>query len=282
MEGLPSTAARRNEALQGKAHSTRTPVKQERGTRSPGRLSSPGTSREPGHAGRGRATAVKDLPNPPYWNNDPRGRWYGPENVGYALIDGRRELVLIDSGTRANSVTPEYAAKHQLVVAPVHELADNPKSLAVVGVGGVTTALGYVIINVKIKEIPSYAEDQVALVVPDVSGLGQEVSVILGTPTIHRLTRCIEGVGNIGCSARMEDGNCQLRGVPGHEGVYGRTRNQIPDEYGPGPSRSQRDRHIKGEIHHPSLLLHNCTRPNEEDVYDRASIECHGTTTVFR
>ena len=79
--------------------------------------------------------------------------------MGYALIDGRRELVLIDSGARANSVTPEYAAKHQLVVAPVHELADNPKSLAVVGVGGVTTALGYVIINVKIEEIPSYAED---------------------------------------------------------------------------------------------------------------------------
>ena len=112
--------------------------------------------------------------------------------MGYALIDGRRELVLIDSGARANSVTPEYATKHQLVVAPVHELADNPKSLAVVGVGGVTTALGYVIINVKIEEIPSYAEDQVALVVPDVSGLGQEVPVILGTPTIHRLTRCMK------------------------------------------------------------------------------------------
>ena len=112
--------------------------------------------------------------------------------MGYALIDGRRELVLIDSGARANSVTNEYAAKHQLVVAPVQELADNPKSLAVVGVGGVTNALGYMIINVKIEEIPSYAEDQVAFVVPDVSGLGQEVPVILGTPTIHRLTRCMK------------------------------------------------------------------------------------------
>ena len=128
------------------------------------------------------------MQNPPYyWNNDPCGRWYGPENFGYALINGRRELVLIDSGARANSVTPEYATKHKLVVAPVHKLADNPRSLAIVGVGGVTNALGYVIINIKIEEIPSYAEDQVALVVPDVSGLGQEVPVILGTPTIHLL-----------------------------------------------------------------------------------------------
>ena len=79
-----------------------------------------------------------------------------------------------------------------MVVAPVHELADNPRSLTIVGIGEVTNALGYVIINIKIEEIPSYAEDQVALVVPDVSGLGQEVPVILGTPTIHRLCQLMK------------------------------------------------------------------------------------------
>ena len=141
-------------------------------------------------SGRGQDTSLKNLPNPPYfWNDDPCGCWYGPENIGYALIDGHRELVLIDSGARANSITLEYATKHKLVVAPVHELADNPRLLAIVGVGGVTNALGYVIINIKIEEIPSYAEDQVALVVTDISGLGQEVPVILGTPTIHQLCK---------------------------------------------------------------------------------------------
>ena len=139
-----------------------------------------------------RVTSLRELQHPPYWKDDSRGCWYGPEHVGYALIDGRQKLILIDSGARANSVTPEYATKNKLIVGPVHELADNQRSLAIVGVGGITNELGYMIINVKIEEIPSYAEDQVALVVPDISGLGQEVPVILRTPIIHRLCQCMK------------------------------------------------------------------------------------------
>ena len=37
--------------------------------------------------------------------------------------------------------------------------------------------------------IPSYNEEQVALVIEDISGLGMRVPVILGMPTIHRLCR---------------------------------------------------------------------------------------------
>ena len=46
--------------------------------------------------------------------------------------------------------------------------------------------LGYVIINVQVEGIPSYYEEQVALVIPNVTQLGLKVPVILGTPTIHR------------------------------------------------------------------------------------------------
>ena len=48
-------------------------------------------------------------------------------------------------------------------------------------------ALRYVIINVQVEGIPSYYEEQVALVIPNVTQLGLKVRVILGTPTIHRL-----------------------------------------------------------------------------------------------
>ena len=41
-------------------------------------------------------------------------------------------------------------------------------------------------INVQIGGIPSYNEEQVALVIQDISGLGMRVPVILGMPTIHR------------------------------------------------------------------------------------------------
>ena len=74
-------------------------------------------------------------------------------------------------------------------VRPVNELATNPTSIPVSGIGGFTQALGYAIINVRIEGIGSYNEEQVVLVIEDVSGLGMRVPVILGTPTIHRLCR---------------------------------------------------------------------------------------------
>ena len=57
------------------------------------------------------------------------------------------------------------------------------------GIGGHTAALGYVIINIQVEGIPSYYEEQVALVMPNETQLGLKVPVILGTPTIHRLYR---------------------------------------------------------------------------------------------
>ena len=74
-------------------------------------------------------------------------------------------------------------------VRPVNELATNPTSIPVSGIGGFTQALGYAIINVRIEGIGSYNEEQVVLMIEDVSGLGMRVPVILGTPTIHRLCR---------------------------------------------------------------------------------------------
>ena len=74
-------------------------------------------------------------------------------------------------------------------VRPVDELATNPTSIPISGIGGFTQALGYAIINVRIEGIGSYNEEQVVLVIEDVSGLGMRVPVILGTPTIHRLCR---------------------------------------------------------------------------------------------
>ena len=47
--------------------------------------------------------------------------------------------------------------------------------------------LGYFIINVQVEGIPSYYEEQVALVILNVTYLGLKVLVILGTPTIYRL-----------------------------------------------------------------------------------------------
>ena len=109
--------------------------------------------------------------------------------MGYAIIDGQRERVLIDSGVWSNAMAPAYVKQHKMKVQPVHDLATHPTSIPISCIGGHTVALGYVIINVQVEGILSYYEEQVALVIPNITQLGMKIRVILGTPTIHRLCR---------------------------------------------------------------------------------------------
>ena len=82
---------------------------------------------------------------------------------------------------------PAYMKEHKLKVGPVHDLALHPTSIPISSIGGHMAALGYVIINVQVEGIPSYYEEQVVLVISNVTQLGLKVPVILGTPTIHQL-----------------------------------------------------------------------------------------------
>ena len=47
-----------------------------------------------------------------------------------------------------------------------------------------TRPLGYVIIWVQVDGVQGYIEDQIALVIPDLSNFTAQIPVILGTPTI--------------------------------------------------------------------------------------------------
>ena len=95
--------------------------------------------------------------------------------------------MLIDNGAQCNAVSPEYTKACKMRVGPVHELAMSPQKIPIQGIAGNTNTLSYVVINVQIGGIPSYNEEQVALVIEDISGPGMRVLVILGMPTIHRL-----------------------------------------------------------------------------------------------
>ena len=54
-----------------------------------------------------------------------------------------------------------------------------------VGLGNAyTRGLGYVIVQVQLDGVQGYDEDQIALVVPDESNFGEQIPIILGTPTI--------------------------------------------------------------------------------------------------
>ena len=52
--------------------------------------------------------------------------------------------------------------------------------------------LGYVIIRVQVEGVKGYNEDQVALVIPDLTAFGLRVPVTLGTPTINQIVNVIK------------------------------------------------------------------------------------------
>ena len=85
-----------------------------------------------------------------------------------------------------NLVTPEFVKDRGLEVGSIRNLNDHNGHILLSGLGGrITEPLGYVILWVQIPYVPSYNEDQVALVVAEDSNFLKRCQVILGTPMIN-------------------------------------------------------------------------------------------------
>ena len=75
----------------------------------------------------------------------------------------------------------------------IQDLNDHNGRIPLSSLGGsVTEPLGYVVIRVQIQYVPSYNEDQVALVVSDDSHFITRCPVILGTPMINRAIQAMK------------------------------------------------------------------------------------------
>ena len=112
-------------------------------------------------------------------------RWLYLANIRTAILDERLTTVLVDSGARMNCVTPEFVKARGLVAGLIQDLNNHSGCIPINRAGGkCTEPLGYVIIRVQILQVPSYDEDQVALIVEDPSIFSRRCPVILGTPTI--------------------------------------------------------------------------------------------------
>ena len=109
------------------------------------------------------------------------------------MIDGVKTTCLIDNGARVNLVTPEFVKNRGLEVGSIQDLNDHDGYILLSRLGGkITEPLGYVILRVQIPYVPSYDEDQVALVVSEDSNFLKRCQVILGTPTINRAVRAMK------------------------------------------------------------------------------------------
>ena len=75
----------------------------------------------------------------------------------------------------------------------IQDLNHHAGRIPLGGMGGhVQEPLGYVILRVQIPYVPSYDEEQVALVVEDDSSFISKCPVVLGTPTINRAVRAMK------------------------------------------------------------------------------------------
>ena len=123
-------------------------------------------------------------PNPFFW-------WYGVENVAKVRINGESCMALLNNGAQINMVTPSFMEECSLNVGPLTDLM--ARWVTCVGLGNaLTQPLGYVILWVQVDGVRDYDEDQIALVIPDLSNFAVRVPIILGTPTISHIMNVLK------------------------------------------------------------------------------------------
>ena len=118
--------------------------------------------------GQGQKLTNPRLTPSTFWNEDPRNQWFSHSNLGTAIIDGVKTTCLIDNGAHVNLVTQEFVKDRGLGVGSIQNLNDHNGHIPLRGLEGkITEPLGYVILREQIPYMPSYDEDQVALVVAE-------------------------------------------------------------------------------------------------------------------
>ena len=92
-------------------------------------------------------------------------------------------MALLDNGAQINTIMPRYISDHSFQVGPITDLMGS--NVACMGLGNAyTRPLGYVVIWLQVDRVQGYDEDQIALVIPDLSNFAAWIPVILGTPII--------------------------------------------------------------------------------------------------
>ena len=81
---------------------------------------------------------------------------------------------------------PKYVSDHPLQMGLITNLLGA--KVTCVGLGNsYMRSLGYIVIGVQVDGIQGYDEDQIAMVIPDLSNFVAQIPVILGTPTISHI-----------------------------------------------------------------------------------------------
>ena len=102
-------------------------------------------------------------------------------------------MALLDNGAQINTTMPKYVSDHSLKMGPITDLLGI--KVACMGLGNAyMKPIGYIIIQVQVDRVQGYDEDQIALIIPDLSNFAAWISVILGTPTISQVVNVMKEV----------------------------------------------------------------------------------------
>ena len=119
-------------------------------------------------------------------------------------------MALLDNAAQVNTIMLRYVSDHSLQVGPITDLMGS--KVTCMGLDNAyTRLLGYVMIQVQVDRVQGYEEDQIALVILDLSNFVAQIPVILGMPTISQVVNMMkEAEGCLGNAL----GECQGSASP--------------------------------------------------------------------
>ena len=83
-------------------------------------------------------------------------------------INGESCMALLGNSAQVNTIMPRYVSNHSLQVGPITDFMGS--KVTCMGLANAyTRPLGYVVIWVQVDGVQGYDEDQIALVIPDLS-----------------------------------------------------------------------------------------------------------------
>ena len=100
-------------------------------------------------------------------------------------------MALLDNGTQIRAVTSEFIETHAVDMEPPSDLIGRWVICAGLG-NTLTWPIGYVIIQVQVDGAQGYDEDQVTLIVPDLSNFAAWIPLILVIPMIGHIMNVIK------------------------------------------------------------------------------------------
>ena len=95
-------------------------------------------------------------------------------------------MAVLDNGAQINTIMPKYVSDHSFQMGPIANILGA--KVTCVGLDNAyMRSLGYVIIWVQVDGVQGYDEDQIALVILDLSNFAAQIPIILGIPTISKV-----------------------------------------------------------------------------------------------